>query len=340
MALKLIEDFAEVGANPENVSGSGWNATGGRVADSGAMKSTSTGVWQALSDQGWTAAVTDFYCGFALCAQGRLNTAIISVYGDGNATQHLTLTMNASNYLEVRLGNESGSVLGTSSAPFPVTSQWRSVNCYFNIHDSTGTALVKVDGTTVINFTGDTKNGGTNTTIDAFRMALPSGANNGIADLVVNDGTGSINNSYPGDIAVIRCIPNGNGTYSQFTGSDGNSTDNYLLVDEVPSNTSDFVYAASAGLKDSYTVADLPLAATSVLGVRAVARCAKSGAGTAGMSVFVVENSTETFGPDVPLSTSYAWQGDTIRETAPSTAVAWTISDVNSMEIGVRSESS
>lgn len=340
MALKLIEDFAEVGANPENVSGTGWQPTGGRVSNSGAMKSSSTGVWQALSDQGWTAAVTDFYCGFALCAQGNLNTAILSVYGDGNATQHLTLTMDGSNNLQVRLGGTGGTVLATSTTPFPVTSQWRSINCYFKIHGSTGAAVVKVDGTTQINYTGNTKNGGTNSTIDAFRMALPGGTDNGIADLVMNDASGSLNNSYSGDIAVIRCIPNANGTYSQFTGSDGNSTDNYLLVDEIPSNTTDYVYAASAGLKDSYNVADLPLAATSVLGVRAVAKCAKSGAGAAGMSVFVRENATDTFGPDVPLSTSFSWQGDTIREVAPSTSIPWTISDVNSMEIGVRSEAS
>jgi hypothetical protein len=208
------------------------------------------------------------------------------------------------------------------------------------IHDTTGRVVVKVDGVTQIDFTGDTKNGGTNTTIDGIRLAMSSGANRAISDLVVCDGLGTINNTYPGDISVIRRLPNANGTYSDFTGSDGNSTDNYLLVDDSPTDTADYVYAASSGLKDSYGVEDLPLSATSVLGVRAVAKCAKSGAGSAGMSVFVREGSTDTFGPDVPLSTSFSWQGDTIRETAPSTGVAWTISGVNAMEIGVRSEAS
>jgi hypothetical protein len=157
---------------------------------------------------------------------------------------------------------------------------------------------------------------------------------------VICDSTGSANNTYPGDIAVIRRLPNANGTYSQFTGSDGNSVNNYQQVDEAPSDTSDYNYATTSAQKDSYGVEDLPAATISVVGVRAVAKCAKSGAGLAGMSVFVRENGTDTFGPDVPLSTSFSWQGDEIREVAPSTDAAWTVSDVNSMEIGVRSESS
>jgi hypothetical protein len=342
MTLRLIEDFFEVGANPENTSGSGWSVNGGRVSGSGAMVSTSAAVFVATTGQGWDSAMAECYCGFALKTDANISgTSIISFYGDSNSTQHITLTTEATNnYLQVRLGSASGTVLATSATPFPTLNQWRSINMYVKIHDTTGRVVVKVDGVTQIDFTGDTKNGGTNTTIDGIRLAMSSGANRAISDLVVCDGLGTINNTYPGDISVIRRLPNANGTYSDFTGSDGNSTDNYLLVDDSPTDTADYVYAASSGLKDSYGVEDLPLSATSVLGVRAVAKCAKSGAGSAGMSVFVREGSTDTFGPDVPLSTSFSWQGDTIRETAPSTGVAWTISGVNAMEIGVRSEAS
>lgn len=342
MTLRLIEDFFDVGANPENTSGSGWSANGGRVTGSGAMVSTAAAVFVATTGQGWAAAIADLYCAFALKTDANIaGTAIASFYGDGNSTQHVTLTTEATNnFLQVRLGGPTGTVIATSAVPFSTLSQWRSINMYVKIHDSTGRVVVKVDGVTQIDFTGDTKNGGTNSTIDGLRLAMASGAGKGIADLVVCDGLGTLNNTYPGDISVIRRLPNANGNYSQFTGSDGNSTDNYLLVDDSPVDTADYVYAATSGLKDSYGVEDLPLAATSVLGVRAVAKCAKSGAGSAGMSVFIREASTDTFGPDVPLSTSFSWQGDTIRETAPSTGVAWTISGVNGMEVGVRSEAS
>ena len=341
MALRLIEDFFEVGANPENIIGSGWLINGGRVTGSGAIGPNGSGQWLALPNQGWDAPITDFYTGFALRAGANMNgTAIVSVFGDLNTTQHLSLTMDTNNRLQVARGAAGGTILATSAIPFPVLSQWRSINCYFKIDDAVGRAVVKVDGVTHIDYTGDTKNAGTNSTIDGLRITIPNATNNALSDLVVNDGTGTRNNTYSNDIAVIRRLPNANGTYSQFTGSDGNSVDNYALVDEAPSDNTDYTFATTSGQKDSYNVEDLPAATISVMGVRAVAKTAKSGAGSAGMTVFVRENGTDTFGPDVPLSTSFSWQGDAIREVAPSTAAAWTVSDVNAMEIGVRSEAS
>lgn len=345
MALKLIEDFFEVGANPENIIGTGWLMTGGRVAGSGAIGPNGNGQWLAYPNQGWSAGLSDFYAGFALrlaATQGTTAPALLSVWGDINTVQHLTLSIDTNNRLTVYRGasGSGGTLLATSSLPFPVISQWRSINVYFKIDDSAGRAVVKVDGTTHIDYTGDTKNAGSGSTIDGLRMVVPNNPNNAVSDLVILDGTGSINNSYPGDIACIRRLPNANGTYSQFIGSDGNSVDNYQLVDEAPSDNTDYTFATSVGQKDSYGVEDLPAATISVMGVRAVAKCAKSGAGSAGMSVFVRENGTDTFGPDIPLSTSFSWQGDVVREVAPSTAAAWTVSDVNAMEIGVRSEAS
>lgn len=343
MTLRLIEDFFEVGANPENVSGSNWSINGGRVGGSGAMTSSSTGVWTALVGQGWSTGIEDFYAAFALRAGTNMNNVnIFSVYGDLNSTAHITLSMDTSNRLCVYRGlaSSGGTLLATSATPFSILGQWRSINVYFKIDDTNGRAVVKVDGTTQIDFTGDTRNGGSANAVDALRITLNSSSGNGIADLVICDGLGTVNNTYPGDIACIRRLPNANGTYNQFTGSDGNSVDNYQLVDEAPSNDTDYTYATASGQKDSYGVEDLPPATVSVVGVRAVAKTAKSGAGAAGMSVMLRENSTDTFSPSVPLSTSFSWQGDLVREVKPSDSTAWTISDVNAMEIGVRSESS
>jgi hypothetical protein len=343
MTLRLIEDFFEVGANPENVAGGNWSINGGRVGGSGAMTSSGSGTWAALTGQGWASGIADFYCGFALRAGTNMNGVnIVTAYSDLNTTPHLTLSMDSSNRLTIwrGLASSGGTLLATSATPFSVLGQWRSINLYFKIDDATGRAVVKVDGNTQIDYSGDTRNGGSAGTIDGFRASLNSSASNGIADLVICDGLGTVNNTYPGDIACIRRLPNGNGTYSQFTGSDGNSVDNYALVDEAPSNDTDYTYATASGQKDSYAVEDLPPATLSVMGVRAVAKTAKSGAGAAGMSVMIRENGTDTYSSSVPLSTSFSWQGDVVREVKPSNSSAWTISDVNAMEIGVRSESS
>ena len=343
MALKIIEDFFEVGANPENIIGANWSLNGGRVAGSGSIGPNGNGQWLALPGQGWSAGVSDMYVGFALRAGTNMNNGnIFTAYGDLNTVPHLTLSMDSNNRLCVWRGQAGGggTLIATSPIPFPVLAQWRSINLYFKIDDTVGRAVVTVDGIGHIDFTGDTRNSGVSQLIDAVRITVPNGTNNGVADLVINDNTGTSNNSYPGDIAVIRRLPNANGTYDGFLGSDGNNVDNYQLVDEAPPNNSDYTFATSVGQKDSYNVEDLPAATVAVLGVRAVAKTAKSGAGSAGMSVFVRENGTDTFSPSVPLSTSFSWQGDIIREKAPSTDAAWTVADVDGMEIGVRSEAS
>lgn len=343
MALRLIEDFFEVGANPENVSGTGWNAVGGRVAGSGAIGESGTAAWISLPGQGWSSGLSEAYLGFALRAGHNMNNVnILSAYSDNNSVPQLTLSMDSLNRLVLYRGlaSSGGTLISTSPTPFPILAQWRSINVYFKVDDTTGRAVVKIDGTTVMDYTGDTRNGGTSTLIDGIRVQLSNNNGNGFCDFVLCDQTGTINNTYPGDIACIRRVPDSNGTYSEFVGSDGNQLDNYQLVDETPSNATDYTYATDPGKKDSYGIQDLPAATISVLGVRAVAKTAKSGAGTAGMSVMLRENSVETFSSSVPLSTSFTWQADTVREVKPSDSEEWEISDVNNLEIGVRSESS
>lgn len=354
MALKLIEDFFEIGANPENILGSGWSVNGGRVSGSGAVQngggSAGTGQWIAYANQGWSAPINELFVGFALRTSTTLSgQSIISFWGNGNTQNHLTLSMDGSNRLQLFRGDPStGTLLGTSPIPFTTLNQWRSINIRLKMSSGVagvdGAISLKVDGNVLFeNNAVVTRNGGpADVGIDGMRVNLPTASQNtaALCDLVLCDASGDINNSFPQDVAVIRRLPNANGTYHEFIGSDGNYTDNYLLVDDVPTDTTTYTFATGDGQKDSYGIEDLPAATISVKGVRAVAKTSKSGAGIAGMSVFVRESGTDTFGPSVPLSTSYAWQGDAIREKAPSTGAPWTVADVNALEIGVRSEAS
>lgn len=70
-----------------------------------------------------------------------------------------------------------------------------------------------------------------------------------------NSDVGLDANSYwMGNEYIATIVPIGNGSNSDFTGSDGNSTDNYQLVDEVPADTADYVYASASGDTDTYTM--------------------------------------------------------------------------------------
>jgi hypothetical protein len=82
-------------------------------------------------------------------------------------------------------------------------------------------------------------------------------------DIAINDCNGSEDNSWCGNGYIIALTPDGTVT-NQLTGSDGDTTDNHLLVDEIPydSDTS-YVGGVTADLKDIYDMSACGLAADS-----------------------------------------------------------------------------
>jgi hypothetical protein len=262
-------------------------------------------------------------------------TAYLSFWGDSGATRHVTVAVKGDGSIEVRRGTTSGTLLTSLGAGTVTSDAWCYVEARVTIADSGGTVKVRINGsgTNAIDFTGDTKNGGTGTNID--QVSLGSGASTAfVDDWYVADTTGSVNNDFLGDVRVLTLAPSGNGNSSQLTGSDGNSTDNYALVDEQPYSASDYVGSATTGHKDTYALTDLPGTVTTVHAVQEVAVVAKSDAGAASIKQVLRSGGTDYATSATSLGTSYATIAN-LRETDPATATAWTTSGVNSAEAGV-----
>src|SRR3972149_6225726 len=133
-------------------------------------------------------------------------------------------------------------------------STWYVIEVHVKIDDTTGALDVRVDGVDDAAFAGDTKPGA-ETTFNTLRYH--GGSNTSYYDdLAMNDTNGSVDNSWCGDGKIILLKPNANGDSSQWDGSDGNQVDNYLLVDDIPSDD-DTTYVQSAILanKDLYNLA-------------------------------------------------------------------------------------
>jgi hypothetical protein len=266
----------------------------------------------------------------------------VSFWGDGGTVQHLSLTLDATNHLVLRLGSITGTPLVTSTATLP-NSQWRYLEVQATIADSGGRCTVRIDGVTIIDYTGDTKNGGTGTNIDRITLGGQTSSSPTWIwdDMYILDGvddtanTGRKDNDFLGDIKVEPLLPNGDGAVSQWLGSDGNSVQNYLLVDEVPPNTTDYVGTPTVGNRDLWALADVTATAQTVLGVRATLHAAKSDAGAAGMKIALRESSgTLTLDADMPLSTTWLSYWGPVRRTKPSGG-AWTPAEVNALQLGV-----
>lgn len=232
----------------------------------------------------------------------------------------------------------NGTLLGTGTlSVYMRKDRWTHIEARVTIHESAGVVKLWVDGVLVFDQTGlDTQNGGTGV-INNIHLGdtwSSAGMSAYWDDLVVADATSASGNETLGDCRVEALIPNGNGNSSQWVGSDGNSTDNYLLVDEIPPSSTDYVESSTVGNKDTYAFGNLTSTSGTVLAVQKSAFAAKTDAGSRSIALVSRLSGTEVDSSNHSLSTSYAYYS-TVEETKPGGG-AWSISDVNNAEFGVK----
>lgn len=283
-------------------------------------------------------SVTTIVIGLAFQFSGMQNTNRIIDILEGT-TSHVSIQISNSNTLQAYRGPASVS-LGLGSQVL-APGIWYYLETKVFVHDSTGTVECRLNGSATpdINLTGqDTRNGQTGV-IDGFNIG--GGGSGGptvyFDDIYVLDTSGGApQNDFLGDCRVDCLMPNGNGNSSQFDGSDGNQTDNYLLVDEDNSD-SDTTYVESPDVndKDTYAYENLVPATGTVYAIQLVAQMRKTDAG--GRSVrYVVRHSgtEEDSAADIALADGYTIYRE-LRTTKPGGG-AFSISDVNGMEAGLK----
>lgn len=146
-------------------------------------------------------------------------------------------------------------------------------------------------------------------------------------------------NDFLGHIRFACLDPIGNGNSSGFAGSDGNSTDNYLLVDDgatATTNDGDTTYVEhdTVGTKDTYAMEDLPTAPLSIIAVAPIFIAKKTDAGSRAIMPVIRSGGTDYPGDAAFLSTSYAAYSTIFLEN-PDGPAAWDEASVNGMEVGM-----
>lgn len=270
---------------------------------------------------------------------------LFGLYSDGGMTGHIYLRrITLTNAIAVYRGDANVGTIGSPGTQIAISpagvfdDNWHYIEVYAVIHDTTGRVTVKVDGSIVIDFTGDTRNGGTSTNIDAirFRTAIYSSwtPNSPITvdDLYVCDGTGTANNSFLGDVRVQSLMPNGAGASTQLTPT--GSANNYVNVNEVPYNAASYNGSSTVGQRDTYTLSDLVGNTAAIFGIQSVAHMQKSDAGTANVKIALKSGAGVYYDNVQSLGSSTAAYVQ-VRETDPATSSAWTVSNANALEAGM-----
>lgn len=318
---------------------------------------TTTGIVYGIQ-RNFTAA-SHIFVGAAI-QHGRISDQIYSppfhvLLGDNGTTSHLYLVVNNVGALQLWRGDgrlinvgsgayiPNGTMIGTSAAGL-VDTNWHYIEIGATIDPTTGAVTVQFDGTVVITFSGNTKNGGTNNSIDAVCYQGVNGNYFGgfmdvgtpvVDDLYIANSLGSVNNSFLGDVRVQTLMPNADGTFTQWTPT--GSSSHYQNVNEVPDNTATFNSSATPGQIDTYALTNTLPGTGTIFGVQQVTTAAKSDSGSASLiPVLLMPDSTLCYGATRLPGTSWATYED-LYEKNPDGNVAWTTTVLDGMEAGVQS---
>lgn len=331
MALLMMESF------DTRVLRKGWSqGVGGFTAPGrfGGAAASANGPMYAYGGAAITTAVMGFAYRPAVGTMAVLGTAarlIVQISGADGVT-HLTAMFTTTGQVELRRGTTAGTVIATGTPNF-VDNTWMYVEAKATIHDTTGSFTLKIDGTTAVSFSGDTKNAGTAPELSQFVY----GGNNSstlIDDAYLLDTSGPAPyNDFLGDCKIETLVPNGAGASTQLTPSTGN---NWAAVDELPASATDYVGSATVGLKDTYAFTDLTTTSGTVFAVQVGVAALKPDAGVAAITPLSrTSGGTEQDYTTEYINASLTWYHTGPRITDPSGS-PWTIASVNSSQFGVK----
>lgn len=223
-----------------------------------------------------------------------------------------------------------------------IGSKILNLNIYYYIEikvviGNTGSYELRIDGGTELSNGSIDTQASTNATCDRFQFA--GGANLGSPladydDLYVCDTSGTVNNDFLGDVRVSALFPNGAGANSQWTPFVAGA--NYTNVDETtPNDDTDYVSDATVGHIDTYAYSDIVATAASIKGIQWIFYARKDDAGTRQIAPVIWQSGAAQVGATQTLGTNYNYF-PVVFETNPHTAAAFTLSEINGDEFGVK----
>lgn len=254
-------------------------------------------------------------------------------FGETSGTIQCVLSLGGNGDLLLYRGLPTSNLLARSTQKLLVNN-WYFIEVKATIHNTTGLFEVRVGGVVWATFSGNTRGGSNNY---ANRILLNDGSNTTKTfdwdDFYVCDGTGSRNNDYLGEGHVDLVLPNGAGTYSEWTPSAGA---NYQNVDDNPSNDdADYNSSAVAGQRDSYAYPDIATPSGLVKAVAVNLTVGKDDLGARNVQSLVRAGGADYVGASRGLVDGYR-QYTEFLEIDPSTGLPWTVAGVNSAEYGIK----
>lgn len=234
-------------------------------------------------------------------------------------------------------------LIGTTSLGVirPGTYQWLEVRIKASSSNTTSDGIVEVwvEGNKVFSNTScvtkannsTTGYNGVNTNI------LRDFGWYGADDFYVTDTTGSAPwNTRLGDVRIANIVPSSDVPGAN-SGTPSTGTAHWSTVDELPYNTSDYVYIPNtSGNKERFNKTSLPSTPNTIFAIAPAVWAAKSDAGIANLHNILISNSSgyQVNGTTVSISTGFVRYRDSFT-TNPETSAQWSFANVANLQLGV-----
>ena len=252
--------------------------------------------------------------------------------GGSSGNSNVDMIMNVDGSLSVRRGGSA--VLGTIPAvAFPLANTWYYVEAQVRVHNTLGFVNVRINGNQVLTTAATLDTLNSTLLCDSVRLGEGgSSAQSLFDDLYI--AAGASLDPFLGDCQAEILVPNGNGAVNQFVGSDGDSVNNWQLVDEQPPASADYVQSATPGQQDLYTLSDLALTTGAVQGIVVSSSTMKDEVGSRSMK-HLIRRGVTTASPAFGLGDSIFRPATTGWTVDPETGLPWTQANINALQIGV-----
>jgi len=231
--------------------------------------------------------------------------------------------------LEVKRGSFIGTIIATSDKVI-IHDTWNRLEGKIVIDNTNGQIELRLNGTTVINFKGDTQALGSNTIdgINVGQQTLLGSYPCYVDNFILDDA------EWIGQGLIQALVPVGEGAATEWTPTEG--YENYECTAFVPPSETEFINTNETDKLDLYTARNLvaPVSSIRCVQVQAITK-AVGGPVPTHVQLALRTNDTNYLSGEktpglLPTVVSQIWQ------TNPDTLAAWKESEINGMEIGIK----
>jgi len=300
---------------------------------------SSSDTYYGVYDKGSAIANSKIFIQFHVYFDYRhINNDLISFYNISNVLQS-SWTITGKRQLQFKRGS---TILGTSD--FKIDEDvWHYIEIEMTISNSISTndCIIKVDGNEVLNLAATTDTADSADETLRYVRFHHAGTYTRLYydNIIMMDNQSGYNDSLAGEAFVEMRVPNASGNYSEFSTSGGT---NYLMVDDIGNVDNDTTYVESGIVdeRDSYEYEDISESSVTILGVNLKSRTrSTSFANQRDFRHFARIGSTNYDGPAITeTNTTWSWYENKIWDESPATSVAWTQSEFDAAEFGVKIE--